>query len=73
MIQIEEPLLHFVARYQPERTELIDFLVDAFNHEVAGLEDVEVWVHTCWGNPNMQRAHERPVLRATPSRSTSSA
>jgi 5-methyltetrahydropteroyltriglutamate--homocysteine methyltransferase len=35
--------------------ELIDFLVDAFNHEVAGLEDVEIWVHTCWGNPNMQR------------------
>ena len=20
-----------------------------------GLEEVEVWIHTCWGNPNMQR------------------
>ncbi len=59
-IQIEEPLLHFIACYQPERVEFIDFLVDAFNHEVEGLEDVEVWVHTCWGNPNMQRAHENP-------------
>jgi 5-methyltetrahydropteroyltriglutamate--homocysteine methyltransferase len=21
----------------------------------AGLDDVELWIHTCWGNPNMQR------------------
>jgi 5-methyltetrahydropteroyltriglutamate--homocysteine methyltransferase len=60
VIQIEEPLLHFLACYQPERADFIDFLVDAFNHEVEGLDDVEVWVHTCWGNPNMQRAHEDP-------------
>ncbi len=20
-----------------------------------GLDDVEVWIHTCWGNPNMQK------------------
>jgi 5-methyltetrahydropteroyltriglutamate--homocysteine methyltransferase len=60
VIQIEEPLIHFLACYQPERAEFIDFLVDAFNHEVEGLDDVEVWVHTCWGNPNMQRAHEDP-------------
>ncbi len=58
VIQIEEPLLHYLATFHPEQTEQIDFLVDAFNHEVAGLEDVEVWVHTCWGNPNMQRAVE---------------
>jgi 5-methyltetrahydropteroyltriglutamate--homocysteine methyltransferase len=56
VIQIEEPLLHYLAMYHPERTDLIDFLVEAFNHEVSGLDDVEVWVHTCWGNPNMQRA-----------------
>jgi 5-methyltetrahydropteroyltriglutamate--homocysteine methyltransferase len=60
VIQVEEPLLHFLACYHPEQGELIDFLVDAFNHEVDGLEDVEVWVHTCWGNPNMQRAAENP-------------
>jgi len=60
VIQMEEPLLHFVACYQPERVDFINFLVDAFNHEVEGLDDAEVWMHTCWGNPNMQRAHEGP-------------
>jgi 5-methyltetrahydropteroyltriglutamate--homocysteine methyltransferase len=60
VIQIEEPLLHFLAATRPEDTEFIDFLVDAFNHEVEGLDGVEVWVHTCWGNPNMQRAAENP-------------
>src|SRR5208337_3534759 len=24
----------------------------------AGLDDVELWIHTCWGNPNMQRVME---------------
>ena len=60
VIQVEEPLIHFLACYKPEQAELIDFLVDAFNHEVEGLDDVEVWVHTCWGNPNMQRVHDNP-------------
>jgi 5-methyltetrahydropteroyltriglutamate--homocysteine methyltransferase len=55
VIQIEEPTLHFMARYNPDQKEFLDFLVEAFNHEVAGLEGVEVWIHTCWGNPNMQK------------------
>jgi 5-methyltetrahydropteroyltriglutamate--homocysteine methyltransferase len=55
VIQIEEPLLHNVSWFHPEDTDQVDFLVDAFNREVEGLEGVEVWVHTCWGNPNMQR------------------
>ena len=55
VIQVEEPTLHFMARYNPEQKELLDFLVDAFNREVEGLDDVEVWIHTCWGNPNMQK------------------
>jgi 5-methyltetrahydropteroyltriglutamate--homocysteine methyltransferase len=55
VIQLEEPTLHFIACYYPEMTEFIDFLVDAFNREVEGLDDVEVWIHTCWGNPNMQK------------------
>jgi 5-methyltetrahydropteroyltriglutamate--homocysteine methyltransferase len=38
--------------------EEVQFMVDAFNREVAGLEDVELWIHTCWGNPNMQRVME---------------
>jgi len=36
----------------------VDFLVDTVNHEISGLEDVEVWIHTCWGNPNMQKVTE---------------
>jgi 5-methyltetrahydropteroyltriglutamate--homocysteine methyltransferase len=54
-IQVEEPTLHFMARYDPENKEFINFLVDAFNREVEGLENVEIWIHTCWGNPNMQK------------------
>jgi 5-methyltetrahydropteroyltriglutamate--homocysteine methyltransferase len=60
VIQVEEPLLHFIAATRPDERELIDFLVEAFNHEVEGLDDVELWVHTCWGNPNMQQAAENP-------------
>ena len=57
VIQIEEPTIHFVACFYPDQTELLDFLVDAFNHEVDGLDDVELWIHTCWGNPNMQKVY----------------
>jgi 5-methyltetrahydropteroyltriglutamate--homocysteine methyltransferase len=55
VIQVEEPVVHSLARTLPENTELVDFFVDLFNREVEGLDDVEVWVHTCWGNPNMQK------------------
>jgi 5-methyltetrahydropteroyltriglutamate--homocysteine methyltransferase len=58
VIQIEEPLMHFVAATSRDERYL-DFLIECFNHEISGLEDVEVWVHTCWGNANMQRVHER--------------
>jgi 5-methyltetrahydropteroyltriglutamate--homocysteine methyltransferase len=58
VIQIEDPILHYVSYFHPEQTEYIDFLIEAFNHEIEGLEDVEVWIHTCWGNPNMQRVYE---------------
>ncbi|HWR37711.1 MAG TPA: hypothetical protein VN622_17755 [Clostridia bacterium] len=54
-IQIEEPTLHFMARYNPQQKEFISFLVEAFNREVEGLDNVEIWIHTCWGNPNMQK------------------
>jgi 5-methyltetrahydropteroyltriglutamate--homocysteine methyltransferase len=54
VIQLEEPSIHYTAMTTPDDTEMIDFLVDAFNHEVSGLEDVEIWVHTCWGSPAMQ-------------------
>ncbi len=57
VIQIEEPTIHFTAAFHPEETELLDFMVEAFNHEVEGLDDVEVWIHTCWGNPMMQKVY----------------
>src|SRR6476660_3407062 len=41
------------------------FLIDAFNREVQGLDDVEIWIHTCWGNPNMQRVMEDTSYRAS--------
>jgi 5-methyltetrahydropteroyltriglutamate--homocysteine methyltransferase len=46
-----------LARFTPENKEYIEFLVDAFNREIEGLDDVEVWIHTCWGNPNMQKVY----------------
>ena len=57
VIQIEEPTIHFTAAFHPEETELLDFMVEAFNHEVEGLDDVELWIHTCWGNPMMQKVY----------------
>ena len=54
VIQLEDPMIHLAAASNPP-AEYVDFLVDALNHEIEGLDDVEVWVHTCWGNPNMQR------------------
>ena len=57
VIQIEEPTIHFTAAFHPEQKELLDFMVEAFNHEVEGLDDVELWIHTCWGNPNMQKVY----------------
>jgi 5-methyltetrahydropteroyltriglutamate--homocysteine methyltransferase len=55
LIQIEEPTIHFWANtYGPESDE-VKFMIEAFNREVQGLDDVEIWIHTCWGNPNMQR------------------
>src|SRR6187455_952703 len=65
VIQIEEPTIHFVAAFYPDQTEMLEFLVDAFNHEVRGLDDVELWIHTCWGNPNMQRVIENDSYQAS--------
>ena len=53
VIQLEEALIHIAA--QEGDPGYLSFLVDCLNREIEGLEDVEVWVHTCWGNPNMQR------------------
>ena len=57
-IQIEEPCLHFMANTYGPAHEKVKFMLEAYNREVQGLEDVEIWIHTCWGNPNMQRVME---------------
>ena len=57
-IQIEEPTFHFMANTYGKDHAEVKFMVDAFNREVQGLDDVELWIHTCWGNPNMQRVME---------------
>ncbi len=54
-IQIEEPTLHFMANTYGKDHENVRFMLEAYNREVEGLDDVEIWIHTCWGNPNMQR------------------
>jgi 5-methyltetrahydropteroyltriglutamate--homocysteine methyltransferase len=54
-IQLEEPTLHFMANTFGKDHGEVKFMVEAFNREVEGLDDVEIWIHTCWGNPNMQR------------------
>ncbi len=58
VIQIEEPLMHFVASSSSD-PKYMDFLIECFNHEIEGLDGVEVWVHTCWGNANMQRVLQK--------------
>ena len=63
VIQVEEPTVHFMADKFPEDKETINFMIDALNREIEGLDDVEVWLHTCWGNPNMQRVMENNSYR----------
>jgi len=54
-IQIEEPCLHFMANTYGADDDMVQFLLKCYNREVEGLDDCEIWIHTCWGNPNMQR------------------
>ena len=57
-----------MARYNPDQKDLLEFLIKAFNREVEGLEGVEIWIHTCWGNPAAQRTETvaRPYAPALP-------
>src|SRR5438552_762897 len=52
-IQVEEPTFHFMANTYGKDHEEVKFMIDAFNREVKGLDDVELWIHTCWGNPKI--------------------
>ncbi|MEZ5856150.1 MAG: hypothetical protein R3D67_15890 [Hyphomicrobiaceae bacterium] len=56
LIQVEEPPHHMRAQ-QPDCSDAdLQFLTEAFNRQLTGV-DAEIWVHTCWGNPNQQRVH----------------
>ena len=56
LIQVEEPP-HHGRSLRPECTEAdLEFLTEAFNRQLVGV-DAEIWVHTCWGNPNQQRIY----------------
>jgi 5-methyltetrahydropteroyltriglutamate--homocysteine methyltransferase len=59
VIQIEEPQHHIAGAVGASDKDL-EFYTEAVNREIAGL-DTEVWLHTCWGNPNQQPLHwDRP-------------
>ena len=59
VIQVEEPAIHGMVGVDDKEV-TGDFLVEAFNREVAGLRGkAEVWCHTCWGNPAAQRTETK--------------
>jgi 5-methyltetrahydropteroyltriglutamate--homocysteine methyltransferase len=64
-IQIEEPTFHFWANTFGKDHDEVKFMVEAYNREVQGLDDIELWIHTCWGNPNMQRVIENTSYAAS--------
>jgi 5-methyltetrahydropteroyltriglutamate--homocysteine methyltransferase len=64
-IQIEEPCFHFMANTYGKDHEEVKFYLQCYNREVQGLDDIEVWTHTCWGNPNMQRVIENDSYAAS--------
>ena len=64
-IQIEEPCFHFMANTYGKDHDEVRFYLECYNREVEGLEDIELWIHTCWGNPNMQRVIENDSYAAS--------
>jgi 5-methyltetrahydropteroyltriglutamate--homocysteine methyltransferase len=58
-IQVEEPQHHIAGAIGASDKDL-EFYTESVNREIAGV-DTEIWLHTCWGNPNQQPLHwERP-------------
>jgi 5-methyltetrahydropteroyltriglutamate--homocysteine methyltransferase len=56
LIQVEEPP-HHGRSTRPDCTDAdLQFMTEAFNRQLVGV-DAEIWVHTCWGNPNQQRVY----------------
>ena len=67
VIQVEEPRHHISGADGTASDRDLQFFTDALNREIEGV-DTEVWLHTCWGNPNQQPlTWERPSYeRALP-------
>ena len=56
LIQVEEPP-HHGRSTRPDCTDAdLEFMTEAFNRQLVGVNS-EIWVHTCWGNPNQQRVY----------------
>ena len=59
VIQVEEPQ-HHIAGATGASDKDLEFYTESVNREIAGV-NTEIWLHTCWGNPNQQPLHwERP-------------
>ncbi|HJR00197.1 MAG TPA: cobalamin-independent methionine synthase II family protein [Methylomirabilota bacterium] len=59
VIQVEEPQHHIAGALGASDKDL-EFYTESVNREIAGV-NTEIWLHTCWGNPNQQPLHwERP-------------
>jgi 5-methyltetrahydropteroyltriglutamate--homocysteine methyltransferase len=56
LIQVEEPRQHMRAQQADCTDADLEFLTEEFNRQLVGV-NAEIWVHTCWGNPNQQRVH----------------
>jgi 5-methyltetrahydropteroyltriglutamate--homocysteine methyltransferase len=53
IIQLEEPTHHFSSLDPSVSDKDLEEMTVLFNKQVTGV-DAEIWVHTCWGNPNQQ-------------------
>ena len=56
VIQIEEPQHHIGSANGTATDRDLEFFTEAVNREIAAV-DTEIWLHTCWGNPNQQPLH----------------
>jgi 5-methyltetrahydropteroyltriglutamate--homocysteine methyltransferase len=56
VIQVEEPRHHGLTTLPTCTDKDLEFQTEAFNRQLDGVE-AEIWVHTCWGNPNQQRVY----------------
>ena len=73
LIQIEEPTFHFMANTFGKDHEEVLFLIDAFNREVQGLDDVRALDPHVLGQPEHAARDGGHQLRRTRSRCISSA